>query len=84
MTVVILTYRIVTHDAMAKVIGLMLGRMETKMENPQTWTLAEHVVNRALEEHYSATRQKLCGLSIVRQITDALRAEGLLKDNEPV
>jgi hypothetical protein len=52
------------------------------MENPQTWGLAEHVVNRALNEHARLTSERtpVAGLSVVRKITDALRAEGLLKD----
>lgn len=50
------------------------------MENPGSWGLAEHVVNKALEEHDRLMRHEpgLCGLSVVRKITDALRAEGLL------
>lgn len=59
------------------------------MENPGSWTLAEHVVNKALEEHDMLMRHEpgLCGLSVVRKITDALRAEGLLisdQQNETV
>jgi hypothetical protein len=55
------------------------------MENPGSWTLAEHVVNKVLDEHYmmlSHTDNPILGLSVVRKITDALRAEGLLKEDE--
>lgn len=52
------------------------------MENPATWGEAEHIVNKVLHER-QADRQKpieeqVIGLSLVRQITDALRQAGLL------
>jgi hypothetical protein len=52
------------------------------MENPGTWGLAEHVVNKALNDHDRLMRadEYFCGLSVVRKITDALRAEGLLNN----
>ena len=51
------------------------------VENPQTWGHAEHIVNRALEQHEAGKRQGVIGLSVVRKITDALRAEGLLNED---
>lgn len=58
------------------------------MENPATWGKAEHVVHRALVEAEEALDRGVIGLSKVRQITDALRREGLLveeaKDKDPV
>jgi hypothetical protein len=50
------------------------------MENPQTWGEAEHLVCDALEDHEKAMAEDICGLSVVRRITDALRKEGLLNE----
>jgi hypothetical protein len=50
------------------------------MENPATWGRAEHVVSQAMDEAEDDLQQQVCGLSVVRQITDALRAAGLLKE----
>jgi len=50
------------------------------VENPATWGKAEQVVAEALEQAEESRRQMMCGLSEVRQITDALRREGLLKE----
>lgn len=49
-------------------------------ENPATWGPAERAVNEALDDYYEAMRSNpdLVGLSIVRQITDALRKAGEL------
>lgn len=52
------------------------------MENPGTWTLAEHVVNKAINDHFTDRNQGLIGLSVVRRITDALRAEKLLVEDD--
>lgn len=56
------------------------------MENPATWGRAEKTVDEALRKAGQAKRLGVYGLSTVRQITDALRAEGLLilEDSGPV
>lgn len=51
------------------------------MENPATWGRAEHVVADALERAHEQDAQHVVGLSHIRQITDALRAAGLLKED---
>jgi hypothetical protein len=51
------------------------------MENPTTWTEAEQIVSDALIEAEN-TPPHICGLSLPRQITDALRAAGLLREGE--
>lgn len=51
------------------------------MENPATWGPAEHVVQEALDKAADAYTKKMVGLSTTRQITDALRREGLLVDD---
>jgi hypothetical protein len=48
------------------------------MENPATWTKAEHIVSHVLTRFDDQQRQGVVGLSLARQITDALRAGGLL------
>lgn len=52
------------------------------MENPATWGKAEQVVNEVLkridENSALPPDQRRIGLSRARQITDALRVEGLL------
>ncbi len=55
------------------------------MENPSTWGEAERIVSDVLYEsarHQAAVRlgteEPIIGLSIARQITDALRKAGLL------
>jgi hypothetical protein len=48
------------------------------MENPATWGTAEHIVNNTYADWCDAREQDICGLSLARQITDALRAEGML------
>ena len=52
------------------------------MENPDSWGPAEHTVNRVLHERQvnreRPVEEHRFGLSLVRLITDALRAEGLL------
>lgn len=52
------------------------------VENPATWGPAEHVVSEALDQAHEGNRRGLVGLSTVRQITDALRAADLLKEEE--
>lgn len=51
------------------------------MENPATWTEAEHVVSRVLKEAWIDDGEFRCGLSVERQITDALRKAGLLNED---
>lgn len=50
------------------------------MENPATWTEAEHIVCRVLAEDHAMKQdgQVVIGLSLERRITDALRRAGLL------
>lgn len=53
------------------------------MENPDTWTTAERIVSNVIDSFNDdqmkpAEHRRVSGLSLVRQITDALRAEGLL------
>lgn len=50
------------------------------MENPATWGRAERVVSDAWTNWYDAHAKGVVGLSLPRTITDALRAEGLLKE----
>jgi hypothetical protein len=56
------------------------------MENPATWGPAERIVQKILDEFFdnqakpiTDESKTICGLSLERQITDALRAEGLLR-----
>lgn len=55
------------------------------MENPATWGRAERVVAKAIKNFQDQTVPQTAGLSLVRQITDALRADGLLSypNSEP-
>jgi len=48
------------------------------MENPATWGEAEKIVDRILEQAWR--NEAPCGLSLNRQITDALRLAGLLRE----
>lgn len=54
------------------------------MENPSSWTLAEYVVDEVLQRYYAVREDGdiLCGWSLAMQITNALRAEGLLAPYE--
>ncbi len=52
------------------------------MENPATWTKAEHVVQKAMQQWQDGHDRGLIGLSQVRSITDALRREGLLTQKQ--
>lgn len=50
------------------------------VENPATWGRAERVVAEAMRQADEGHEQGLVGLSTIRQITDALRAADLLKE----
>lgn len=50
------------------------------MENPATWGPAEHAVQDVLDRYRVGQNNEVCGLSLARQITDALREQGLLND----
>ena len=53
------------------------------MENPATWGPAEKVIDAAIEnhDHLVRTNPGFCGLSLTRQIADALREAGLLVED---
>lgn len=55
------------------------------MESPDTWGPAEKAVQRAyvdwVENLHKPADERVIGLSLYRQITDALRAAGLLKED---
>ena len=58
------------------------------MENPATWGEAERIVEGVLISFFENQDRRpadpvkiLCGLSLERQITDALRGAGLLGGN---
>jgi hypothetical protein len=60
------------------------------MENPATWGRAERIVRNVLTNFYDNQARAvtdpakiMVGLSLERQITDALRAEGLLHAEGP-
>lgn len=53
------------------------------MENPATWNRAERIVHEALREFSSSAKAGVIGLSLTRQITDALRKAGLLVEETP-
>ena len=50
------------------------------MENPATWGTAEKIVSKVLSETDNILPEFICGLSLERRITDALREAGLLKE----
>ncbi len=52
------------------------------MENPATWSEAEHVVNEAYHDWHKSRESGIVGLSLARRITDSLRRAGLLIDGE--
>lgn len=54
------------------------------MENPATWGKAEQLVNEIIrwDVESRGEGQFRAGYSLARQITDALRAEGLLVEEE--
>lgn len=49
------------------------------MENPASWGEAEKIVDQAIDNAYHNRKLGLIGLSLTRQITDALKAAGLLR-----
>jgi hypothetical protein len=49
-------------------------------ENPASWGKAERVVSEAIRSARQAHAELVVGLSEVMQITNALRAAGLLKE----
>lgn len=57
------------------------------MENPASWGPAEHAVEQALqaydENQARPPGERTIGLSLNRQLTDALRREGLLREGPP-
>ena len=52
------------------------------MENPATWGQPERIVDKAVDDAYQNRKAGLIGLSLTRQITDALRAAGLLRERQ--
>ena len=52
------------------------------MENPATWGEAERIVEQCLQEDEDAKWRGICGLSLPRRITDALRDAGLLSSKD--
>lgn len=50
------------------------------MENPATWGRAEKVVHEAHQRWWKDRADGVAGLSLERYITDALRRENLLRD----
>src|SRR5260370_7774227 len=56
------------------------------MENPATWGPAEKIVDKILGDivvnRAKPIEEKIIGLSAAKQITDALRNAGLLKEEE--
>jgi len=50
------------------------------MENPATWGELEKVISAALRSVEFGRSNGMIGLSAARQIADALRAAGLVKD----
>ena len=54
------------------------------MENPATWGDAEKIVNQTMVDYYETVKsgEALTGLSLIRQITDALRKAGLLAEED--
>lgn len=51
-------------------------------ENPMTWGNAEHVVDKAIRDAGEAHQAGMIGLSLVRQITDALRESCHLRGDD--
>ena len=72
-------------------VGAPLIRVWRDMaENPATWGTAEHIVSKVLDDHFdhshkviAGEEEPVIGLSLVRQITDALRAAGFLPHDDP-
>jgi hypothetical protein len=55
-----------------------------KVENPATWGPAEKIINKVyidwVENLHKPADERVTGLSLQRQVADALREAGLLKD----
>jgi hypothetical protein len=51
------------------------------MENPATWGTAENVIHNVIVKDHYAKQEGEVGLSLPRQIADALREAGLLKED---
>ena len=54
------------------------------MENPASWGRAELATDRAIRAHGRAQDAGIVGRSLVRAITDELRNEGLLVEEEKI
>jgi len=55
------------------------------MENPATWGAAERIVHDVVEQHFALQNsgEAYCGLSLERQVTDALREAGQIGAGTP-
>jgi hypothetical protein len=53
------------------------------MENPGSWTLAEHIIRRACLKHDEMVASGAVGGSLEMCIATALREAGLLKPHDP-
>ena len=51
------------------------------MEDPQTWTQVEQVIDQTLKDWHYYRKEGLVGFSQARLIADALRDAGLLRDS---
>lgn len=55
------------------------------MENPATWSSTEKIINREYQEWvrnlHKPADERVIGASLARRIADALRKEGLLKED---
>lgn len=70
---------------MSNICNRMTGtqrRRREDVENPQSWGVAEHVVQGVLNECAERDRTLVVGLSRARMICDALRRAGLLREEE--
>ena len=52
------------------------------MENPKTWNIPTMIIAEAWGKAEQDRRARIVGLSVVRQIHDALEAEGWLRTPE--
>ena len=52
------------------------------MENPATWGKAERIINDTMVQAMRAQAEGVYGLSMARQVADALRAANLLKPED--
>jgi hypothetical protein len=53
------------------------------MENPMTWGEAERIVDTEYKRWWRDREDGMCGLSLARRVTDALRDAGLLELERP-